>query len=401
MGGGLSALNALEAIRERDTTGSVVLITNEEFHPYDRVPLSKGYLTGRVKRESLFPKKADFFEKQNIRVMIGKRADALDPHARTVSLEDGAEFQFEKLLLATGGRPRKLSLPGSDLRGVYYLRTINDCDGIKTELMTAKRAVVVGGGFIGCELAAAFVGKGIDTTIVEASPSLLSLAFDSDTAKWIEGYFAGKGVKVITNSTATEFVGQEGRVMGIKTNAGVMVPGDIVVVGVGIIPNTELAESGGLAVEKGIVVDEFLETSVPGVFAVGDVARIYHPVFGHHIRVEHYDVAVKQGRHAGASMAGDRKPYTEMPYFFSYMFDLTVKAYGDMSRRETVVRRGDLGTKGFFQFFFADGRLQAFLSMNRPMEEIKIVKDVLLRHSGIEKIASISDESKDLREFVG
>jgi len=175
--------------------------------------------------------------------------------------------------------------------------------------------------------------------------------------------------------------------------------GDFVVVGVGIIPNTDLAEQAGLKVEKGIIVNEFFETSVPGIFAAGDVAKFYHPVFGHHLRVEHYDIAVRHGKFAGANMAGDRKPFTEMPYFFSYMFDLTISAYGDMSRRETVIRRGELGKKGFFQFFFADGRLQAFLSMNRPHKEVKAVKGILLRRPNLDQLTSISDESVGLQKF--
>lgn len=400
IGGGLSAVYASQAIRERDATGSVILVTDEKHLPYDRVPLSKGYLIGKVKQESLFPRRSDFFEKQEIQAIMGQRATSLDARSKVVKLDDGRKFTFNRLLLATGGRPRKLLLPGSDLRGIYYLRTVDDCDAIKQEVSRAKKAAVVGGGFIGCELAAAFVGKGIDTTIVEAFPSLLSLAFDPDTAKWIEGYFVSKGVKVITKAPAAEFVGENGRVNGVKTKDGTFVPGDLVIVSVGIIPRTELAEQAGLKVEKGIVVDEFLETSVPNIFAAGDVARFYHPVFGHHLRVEHYDIAVKHGRLVGANMAGEKQPFTEMPYFFSYMFDLTTKAYGDMSRRDAIVRRGELGTRGFFRFFFADGKLQAFLSINRPIEEINLAKSILLRRPTLEQLRSISDESKNLQDFT-
>ncbi len=400
VGGGLSAVYALQSIRERDQTGRVILVTDEKRLPYDRVPLSKGYLIGKVKEESLFPKRSDFFEKQRIEIIMGRRATSLDARSRVIQLDDGREFSFNRLLLATGGRPRKLPLPGSDLKGIYYLRTADDCDAIKEELLRAKKAVVVGGGFIGCELAAAFITKGIDTTIVEAFPSILSLAFDLDTSKWIENCFVSKGVKVMTNAPAAEFIGENGGVTGVKTKDGTFVPGGLVVVGVGIIPNTELAEGAGLKVDKGIVVNEFLETGLPNIFAAGDVARFYHPVFRHHLRVEHYDIAVKHGRIAGANMAGDKKPFTEMPYFFSYMFDLTINAYGDMGTRDTVISRGELGIRGFFQFFFADGKLQAFLSMNRPNEEVKVAKNILLRRPNLNQLQSISDESESLQRFM-
>jgi 3-phenylpropionate/trans-cinnamate dioxygenase ferredoxin reductase subunit len=400
VGGGLSAVYALQVIRERDKTGRIILVTDEKHLPYDRVPLSKGYLVGKVKEESLFPKKIDFFEKQKIEIVMGVRATSLNARSKVVKLADGREFSFEQLLLATGGKPRKLPLPGSDLKGIYYLRTVDDCDTIKEEILRTRKAVVVGGGFIGCELAAAFITKGIDVTIVEAFPSLLSLAFDAETARWIENYFISKGVNVMTNAFAVEFVGENGRVTGIRTKDGTFVAGDFVVVGVGIIPSTELAEQAGLKVDRGIMVDEFLETSAPNIFAAGDVARFYHPTFGHHLRVEHYDIAVKHGKLVGASMAGDKKPFTEMPYFFSYMFDLTINAYGDMGRRETIIRRGELGMNGFFQFFFADGRLQAFISMNRPNDEVQVAKDILLRRPSLDQLQLISDESVGMQKFV-
>ncbi len=400
VGGGLSAVYASAAIREHDREGRVVLISDERHLPYDRVPLSKGYLTGKVKESNLFPRKKEFFEQQKIELIGGKSAISLDAGSRLVGLSDGRDFSFERLLLATGGRPRRLTIPGSDLRGIYYLRTIDDCQAIKAEITGAKKAVVVGGGFIGCELAAALVSRGIEASILEAFPTILSLAFDPATAKWIENYLMSKGVKITTNTSATEFIGENGRVTGVKTKDGTIVSGEIVMVGVGILPNTELAEKAGLKVENGIVVDEFLQTSVEEVYAAGDVARFYHPVFGHHLRVEHYDIAVKHGKIAGANMTGERTPFTQMPYFFSYILDLTINAYGDMGGREVTVTRGELGARGFFQFFFTDGVLQAFVSMNRTSEEVQVAKEILLRRPSLNQLTSISDEAVGLRKFL-
>lgn len=377
IGGGLSSLYAAQAIRERDSTGTLTLVTEEQHLPYDRVPLSKGYLAGKVHQESLFPRKTAFFEERKIRVITGRRVVKLSPLMKRVALDDGTVLGFDRLLLSTGGRPRKLTIPGSDLAGIHYLRTLDDCNQIKMDISHARSAVIIGGGFIGCELAAAFSSKGLDTTIVEAFPSILTQAFDPSTAKWIEGYFVSKGVKIVVSSPVAEFVGADGRVTGIMTKDGMTISGDMVVVGVGIVPNVELAQQAGLAVENGIVVDEFLRTSHPDIFAAGDVARLYHPVFGHHLRVEHYDMAVKEGRLAGMNMAGGKEPFTEMPYFFSYMFDLTTKAYGDMSNHDATVTRGVLGRGGFFQFFFTQGRLAAFLSMNSPMDEIQAARSIL------------------------
>ncbi|MDG6899957.1 MAG: FAD-dependent oxidoreductase [Nitrososphaerota archaeon] len=401
VGGGLAAVYAAAAIRGRDKAGKVVIIGDELHLPYDRVPLSKGYLMDRVKREALFPKKEQFLREQGITVIKGRRAVSLDVARRSILLDDGSETLFGKLLLATGGRPRRLPIPGSELRGIYYFRTIDDCEAIKQEILSAKRAVIVGGGFIGCELAAAFTAKGVETTIIEAASSMLSLAFDPTTAKWVESYFVEKGVKVVTGSSAAEFLGEGGRVTAVKTKDGTAFPADLVVVGIGIMPNTDLAEKAGLKVDRGIVVNEYLETDSPGIFAAGDVARFFHPVFQSHLRVEHYDVAVSHGRVAGANMAGGRVAFTEMPHFFSYMFDLTINAYGDMNKREVELRRGEVGRNGFMQFFFNGGRLTAFLSANRPPGEIKAAREILAAGASYERLKSISDLSRPLEEFVG
>lgn len=400
IGGGLSALYAASAIRERDKTGRLVIVSEERHLPYDRVPLSKGYLMDKVKKESLFPRKFEFFEKEKIELVNGRKCISIDAKANIVELDDGSEIQFEKLLLATGGRPRKLSIPGSGLKKIHYLRTIDDCESIKREMVNSRNVVIIGGGFIGCELASSFKQRGLDVTIIEAAPSILSLAFDGDTARWVEGYLREKGVKIMTNSLVKEFIGEDDHVTGVMTNDGRVFNADFVVVAIGIIPDTELAEQAGIKVDKGIVVNEYLETNLPWIFSAGDVARFYHPIFGHHMRVEHYDVAVKHGRLAGSNMAGGRNAFTAMPYFFSYMFDLIIEAYGDMSKRELAIRRGNFDRTGFFQFFFTNGRLTAFIAVNRPRQEVGTAKRILANGPSYESIRTISHESVPLDSFI-
>jgi 3-phenylpropionate/trans-cinnamate dioxygenase ferredoxin reductase subunit len=202
IGGGLAGGSAAEAIRQRDPGGRLALVSAESHLPYDRVPLSKTYLMGKLKRDRLFLKKPEFYREQRVELMLGRRVAALDLRARTVRLEDGQDLGFHQLLLATGGRPRRLPLPGSELGGIYYLRTIEDCEALREAMGRSHRAVVIGGGFIGCEVAAAFAARGLETTILELGPYLLNMALDEETGRWIGEHFAQRGVRVIVRSAA-------------------------------------------------------------------------------------------------------------------------------------------------------------------------------------------------------
>jgi 3-phenylpropionate/trans-cinnamate dioxygenase ferredoxin reductase subunit len=424
IGGGLAGGHALLSIRKKDTRGKVVLVTSEPHLPYDRVPLSKTYLMDKVGREKLFVKTKEFYEQQKVEVLTQTKVLDLDPKSKTVTLNNDKigdrELSFGKLLLATGGSPKKLPLPGSDLGGIYYLRTLDDCEGIKQEARrdsgNKKAAVIIGGGFIGCELAAAFKTKGLDTTIIEVAPHILGMAIDEETARWIEEYFvARKGVKIITSSSASRFI--EGkkedaggrRVAGVEVK-GETIPADFVVVGVGISPNTEIAERAGLRVDGGILVNEYLETDIEGIYSAGDVARFYSPIFKRHLRVEHYDVAVKHGKVAGGNMASttttgeEKRAFDEVPYFFSYQFELNINAFGDLSatkRGAKTVRRGELSAEnGFYQFYFdEDNKLSGVLSVNRRWQEVKIAKDLVSSQRIFPNPSEFADESKSLDGF--
>jgi 3-phenylpropionate/trans-cinnamate dioxygenase ferredoxin reductase subunit len=396
IGGGLAGCAAVDAIRRRDKTGRLLLICAEPHLPYDRVPLSKDYLLGKIERQQVFLRQPRFYERNQVELLLNQPATALDLQQRRVTLANGEQIGFDKLLLATGGRPRRLPIPGADLDGIYYLRNLEDTDAIRSALQGARRAVVIGGGFIGCELAAAFTQLGLATTVVELTPGVLSLVVDPETSEFVAAYLRQQGVTILTQTAAARFIGEQGRVRAVATNTGVEIEADLVAVGVGIAPNTELAAAAGLSVENGVVVNEYLEAA-DGVYAAGDMARYYSPPLGHHLRVEHYDVALQHGRVAGTNMTGEHRAYTELPYFFSFMGDVHINVVGDMSRRQQCVRRGVLGLDpGFMQGYFADGLLQAVLSINRDGELLQAARERILLRRPVARPEVFADETQDL-----
>lgn len=398
VGGGVAGGHAAYAIRKRARAGRVVVVTEEKQLPYDRVPLSKEYLAGKRKKRELFFKGDSYYPRNKVEVMRERRAEALDVAGRTLRLDGGEALSYRRLLLATGGRPRRLQLPGSELDGIHYLRTLEDCEKIRDASAGAGSAVIVGGGFIGCEMAATLRCKGLKVTVVELGQHLLGAAVDEKTARWIQEYHSSQGVKVMTGAAVTGFVGKGGSVSGVKLGAAGVVSADLVAVGVGIVLNTELAESAGLKVDRGIVVDERLRTSAPDVYAAGDIARFYSPTMKRTMRVEHYDVAEKQGAVAGANMAGGRASFGELPYFFSNQYDLEINAYGDLSSRTSTVLRGEMGSKaGFLQFYFNGTTLDGVLSVNRDWDEIEKAKAMVERRKRVVDPSALGDEGKALR----
>jgi 3-phenylpropionate/trans-cinnamate dioxygenase ferredoxin reductase subunit len=396
IGGGLAATAAIDAIRRRDKTGRLILIGAEPHLPYDRVPLSKDYLLGRMEREHVFLRPPRFYERHRVERFLGQPATAVDAKTRTVTLGDGSEVGFEKLLLATGGRPRRLPIPGADLDGIHYLRTLEDADALRAAMADARRAVVVGGGFIGCEVVTAFAQSGLQTTLIEVTPAPLSLVLDAETGSFITSFLSRQGIALRTDTAAVQFVGAQGRVERVVTNAGEDIEADVVVIGVGITPNTELAAAAGLGVDDGVVVNEYLEAA-DAIYAAGDIARYHSPTLGRHLRVEHYDVALQHGRTAGANMAGVRLAYTELPYFFSHMGALHVDVIGDMSVRQQCVRRGPLSMQpGFTQFYFADGLLQAALFVNGKPDLLQAARERIAQRRPVADPAAFADEARDL-----
>lgn len=404
VGGGLAGFNAIPAIRERDPDGRIVLVTDEKERPYDRVPLSKRYLQGFLSRDGVFLRPQEFYEENHVELATGRRATQLEVKRKIVSFDDGRDLRYEKLLLATGGTPRRLPLPGADLQGIHYLRTLEDSDVLKDAMARGKKLVVVGGGFIGCEVAAAGVIKGLDTTVIEVGPYLLNMAFDEPTGRWLTDRLAAKGMKARCGERAARFLGTDGRVSGVETSGGATVPADLAVVGVGLVPNTDLAKAAGLQVDNGIVVNERLETSEPNVYAAGDVARFYAPVFERNLRVEHYDVAVRHGKVAGANMAGASVAFTDLPYFFSDMFELRIHVYGTLSDHDRVILRGErklTDQGGFVQFYLKRGRIMAYLGVNRKLKEERAAQKLIASRQEFRDTKPLEDPSVDLVALAG
>jgi NADPH-dependent 2,4-dienoyl-CoA reductase/sulfur reductase-like enzyme len=399
VGGGVAGGHAVYGIRKNDKIGNIIVINKEDHFPYDRPPLSKEYLAGKKEKREVFFRADSYYKRSKVEFIRGHSVNAIDTSLRKVRLDDGRELSYKSLLIATGGRVRKLELPGSDLEGIYYLRTIEDCDAIRKVATRSKEAVIIGGGFIGCEVAATLRGKGLKVTLIHKSPQLLSAAIDMETAQWIQGYHSKKGVKVLLNTNVTKFVGKDGKVQAVEVDDGKQIAADFVVVGIGITLNTELAEMAGLKIDKGVLVNEYLKTSADGVYAAGDIARFYSPIFERNLRVEHVDVAQKQGKIAGMNMAGRKEPFNELPYFFSFQYDLEINAYGDLSQHTEIVRRGKLDAKtGFIQFYFNDKMLNGILAVNADWNEIERAKSLLNMQKEFPSPSILSDESKTLRQ---
>ncbi len=379
IGGGLAGGNAAISIRENDPNGKILLITNENHLPYDRVPLSKNYLYGKMPKEVLYFKKQDYYDSQKIKILSGMNVKVLDAKKKTIILDDKSQIHFKKLLLATGGIVRHMSIPGSNLKNVFYLRTIEDSEAVKQAMQIAKNAVVIGGGFIGCELASSFTKKGIKTTIVEAGNKILGRVFDEDTARWVQNYFEKNGVTILTSVMPKQFIEDNGRVVAVETQSGDKLDADFVAVGIGISPNVELAKNAGLRTDNGIWCDEYLQTSSPDIYAAGDVADFYSPIFKKQMRLEHYDLAIRQGKIAGANMAGRRESLTDLPYFFSFVFDIRIEVYGDMGKYDKVVVRGRPEEGHFVKMYLLDSIINAVMLVNSKEDTNSIKKLITSR----------------------
>lgn len=398
VGAGPAGANCAFELRNRAPDSRIALITAEPEYPYDRVPLSKEYLRGELPKEKLFFREPGFYAQNGIRVLHTRTVGRLDTRSRIVYLDRGDSLGYRKLLLATGGTPKVLPVEGASLKNVFTLRTIRDSDAIRHALPELKNVMVIGGGFIGCEIASSLSMIGRSVQMVEVAEHLLPAAVDRSTGEWLKSEFEARGVTVHTKSGLARILGDDGRVNGVQLTSGEILPAQAVVMGVGIAPNLSLAENAGLKVDKGVVTDAYLRTSDPDIFAAGDIARFYSPLFGRDMRVEHYDVAVKQGRTAAYNMTGAAKPFDALPYFFSYIFDLKIHFYGDLSNRTVVIRRGGFDkAKGFMQFYLGGDMLEGVLAVNKKFPEIKEAKTL------VEKRVHIKDPSilEDTTRLVG
>jgi len=363
VGASLAGAKAAEALRDGGFEGRIVLLGAEDGRPYERPELSKKYLRGEADRDSLYVHEERYYEDQQIELRAGATVTRLDANARQVELEGGESIAFDAALLATGAEPRRVPIPGADLEGVLYLRTVQDSDTLRGRIEQGGKLVVVGAGWIGSEVAASARQKGMDVTLLDMTSVPLERVLGSELGAFYRDVHADNGVEFIGESGVESFEG-DGRVERVVTSDGRRIDCDFVVVGVGVAPRTQLAEEAGLRVDNGVVVDEHLRTSAPGVLAAGDVANAFHPLFRRHIRIEHWANALNQGPAAGRSMLGDEAPYERVPYFYSDQYDVGMEYSGYATEWDEVVFRGDRGAREFIAFWMKDGRVLAGMNVN-------------------------------------
>ena len=362
-GAGLAGAKAAQTLREEGYEGRVVLLGAEHERPYERPPLSKDYLRGETGRDKVYVHGEAYYDEHDIELRTGTAVEAIDSTSDEIVLAGGERLGYDALLLATGARPRRLTLPGADLEGVYELRTLADCETLRELMVDGARVAVIGAGWIGAEFAASVRQKGLDVTVVEPMAVPLERVLGPEVGAIYRDLHAEHGVRMLLGHGVAAFEGDE-HVSAVRTDDGSRVACDFVVVGVGVAPRVELAQRAGIEVAGGIVVDEFLQTSRPGVFAAGDIASAWHPLYERGIRVEHWANALNHGVAAARSMLGARVAYDRIPYFFSDQYDVGMEYSGYAPTWDAVVMRGDPVTREFIAFWLRDGRVLAGMNVN-------------------------------------
>jgi len=365
VGAGLAGAKAAETLRAEGFSGHIVLVGQEDHRPYERPPLSKGLLLGTGNRDDAFVHSAQWYADNDVELRTGVRATSLDRDSRAVVLADGSRLTYDRLLLATGSRPRRLSAPGADLEGVLYLRTLDDSQRLDASIAEGTRVVLIGGGWIGLEVAAAARTRGAIVTVVEMASLPLQRVLGDEVATVYRDLHVRHGVTFHCGAMLRELRGTD-TVSAVVLADGTEIPADVVVVGVGIEPNVELAASAGLEVAGGIVTDSSLRTADPNVFAAGDVASFLHPLIGRRIRVDHWANALNGGPAAARAMLGLSTVYDRLPYFYSdqYTLGMEYAGYAGPGDYDQVVFRGDPATGEFLAFWLDSGRVVAGMNAN-------------------------------------
>ena len=367
VGGGHAAGQAAASLRQEKYAGEIVVIGEEPHIPYQRPPLSKQYLSGEYGLGRVYLRPARFYESRNIAVLSGVRVETIDPNAQTVACGDGRKIGYDKLLLATGAQPRKLHAPGGGLDGVHYLRTIADVDAIKQDFRPGRRIAIVGGGYIGLEVAAIAIQKGLEVTVLEMEDRILKRVTTPAMSTFYEDLHTSKGVAIRTGVRVESFAGSD-RLTGVVCEGGEVVPADLTVVGIGVVPNVELAQAAGLDCDNGVVVDEYTRTADPNIHAVGDCTNHPNPLLGRRLRLESVPNAMEQSRVAATNLAGQSKAYANVPWFWSDQYDLKLQMVGFSTEAEHHVVRGNPATRQFAIFYFDGDILTAADAVNSARE---------------------------------
>lgn len=366
VGAGLAGATAAEALRTQGFTGRIVLIGEETERPYNRPPLSKDYLQGKSEKDKVYVHPPQWYAEHDVELRLGTRVTNLDLAAHHVSVAGGVRIGYDKLLLATGSSPRRLRVPGAELDGVFYLRRLADCDAIKAVLATGGRVAIIGAGWIGLETAGAARAAGCEVTVIEMAELPLFAVLGRELAEIYAALHRKHGVVLRLGAEVAEITGKDGVATGVRLGGGDVIDADAVVVGIGIIPNTELAEAAGLRVDNGVVVDEHLATSDPDVVAAGDVANAYYPHLETHLRLEHWSAALNQPPVAAATMLGRDAAYDRVPYFYSDQYEMGMEysGYVEKGNYDEVVFRGDVSKGEYIAFWLREARVLAGMNVN-------------------------------------
>jgi 3-phenylpropionate/trans-cinnamate dioxygenase ferredoxin reductase subunit len=402
VGGGLAGATAAETLRSEGFDGTIQIIGKEAHLPYLRPPLSKEYFTGKAERDTIFVHPAEWYSERDIDVDAGSLVVGLNADEHRVTLEDDRVVPYDRLLLATGSSARRSAARGADAAGIHYLRTVDDSEALRAALAKGgQKVVIVGAGWIGLEVASAARGYGNDVTIMGMEKIPLQGPLGEEIGTVFQEVHEANGVKFLLPRSIREFEVQMGHVTGVFTDAGELLPATVVVVGMGAIPNTQVAEKAGLTVDNGLVVDEHLAASSRDIFGAGDIANAYHPVIRRRMRNEHWANAIGTGKVAALSMLGAKAVFDEIPYFYTDQFDLGMEysGYPPLTVGASVVIRGDKAAREFLAFWVADGIVVAGMNLN--VWDVNETVQKLIRAAHVVDVAKLGDPSVDLESLVG
>ncbi|MHC0052464.1 NAD(P)/FAD-dependent oxidoreductase [Actibacterium sp. D379-3] len=398
LGAGQAAGTAVVTLRQMGHDGPITLVGDEPAPPYQRPPLSKAYFKGELPEARLYVKPAGFYDDQNVTLKLGQRAVSLDRTGKAVTLESGEVLPYDKLIIATGSRPRMIPVAGADLDGVMVLRTLEDVDKLQPLATRGKRLVVVGAGYIGLEAAAVARQLGLEVTVLEAMDRVLARVTSPVISEFYQDVHRSAGVDVRLNARMKGFVGEDGHLTGVEMEDGEVIPADIVLVGIGILPNQELAEEAGLTCENGINTDAQARTTDPDIYAIGDCANRVIVQYGHRGRLESVHNAIETAKIAAASICGKPAPALDAPWFWSDQYDMKLQTAGLLTGFDQAVVRGDMSARKFSVWYLRGGEFLALDAVNMPGEFMAAKR---LVGKGVKLDAeALKDPSSDLKLMI-
>ena len=394
VGAGHAAGQVAASLRQDGHEGPITMLGDEPFIPYQRPPLSKQYLSGEQAIDRVYLRPQKFYDDKNISVRTGVTVDLIDRTAKTVRTTAGETLAYDDLIIATGSRARKLSIQGSDLKGIHYLRTVADVDAIRSEMGTGKKLVIVGGGYIGLEVASVAVTSGMEVHVIEMEARILQRVTTAEMSAYYHQLHTSRGVQIHTSTGVKGFTGENGQVKGVLAGNQTFAA-DVVIVGIGIIPNIEIAKEAGITCENGIVVDECCRTNDPHIYAIGDCSNHPNPLLGRRLRLESVPNAMDQARVASANIRGQDKTYAAIPWFWSDQYELKLQMVGFSADGNQQVLRGDKAANQFAVFYLKDGVLVAADAVNSP-KEFMLSKQLVGKKVDAAKLADPATDLKTL-----